>query len=77
MNGEGNTKWYLGIVAIIAFLMLVLREVKFEQSFIDLPLFKNRNFTIGNIIGIACYFPQMAVSFLLPFYLEQLKIYLL
>lgn len=73
MNGEGNTKWYLGVVAIIAFLFLVLREVKFEQSFIDLPLFKNRNFTVGNIIGIACYFPQMAVSFLLPFYLEQLK----
>ncbi|EQG26938.1 MFS transporter [Clostridioides difficile] len=73
MNEKGNTRLYLGITALIIFLLLALREVKFEQSFIDLPLFKNRNFTVGNIIGVACYFPQMAVSFLLPFYLEQLK----
>ncbi len=50
MNENGNTRLYLGITALIIFLLLALREVKFEQSFIDLPLFKNRNFTVGNVI---------------------------
>lgn len=72
INTHTNYGWALGLGAAILF---IIREFKHEQSLLDIPLFKHKNFIWGNIIAIACYIPQMSVTFLLPFYLEQLKNY--
>ncbi len=60
------------LILIVAFIGLLWREKRFEQSFLDLALFKDYDFTFGNIIGVLSYMPQMAVTFLLPFYLQDL-----
>ncbi len=72
INTHTNYGWALGLGAAIFF---IIREFKHEQSLLDIPLFKHKNFIWGNIIAIACYIPQLSVTFLLPFYLEQLKNY--
>lgn len=75
INTHTNYGWALALGAGIFFVLFIIREFKHEQSLLDIPLFKHKDFTWGNIIAIFCYFPQMSVTFLLPFYLEQLKNY--
>ena len=60
------------ILLSAAFAGLLWREKHFKQSFLDLALFKNYNFSFGNCISIFSYMPQMSMTFLLPFYLQDL-----
>ena len=60
------------LVLLVALAGFLWREKHFDQSFLDFVLFKDYDFTFGNIIGVLSYMPQMAVTFLLPFYLQDL-----
>ncbi len=61
------------LALVIAFLLFCWRETHFSQSFLDLKLFKNFDFTFGNVVGVFSYMPNMSVMFLLPFYLQDLR----
>lgn len=43
-----------------------------QHPMLDFELLNNRIFIIGNLLGLAAYMTQIAVAFLLPFYLESL-----
>lgn len=47
-------------------------EQRIQNPLLDLGLFKNKTFTMGNIIGVVVYSTQNSVFFLLPFFLESI-----
>ncbi len=59
-------------VSGITFLSLfVATEMKVKYPLIDLALFRNSTFLIGNLTGMLSYYVLFAVMFLMPFYLEK------
>jgi EmrB/QacA subfamily drug resistance transporter len=58
-----------GLLILIGF---VLVERRVADPIIDLKLFHNRLFAAANLSGLLSFFAIFAVSFLLPFYLEEL-----
>jgi EmrB/QacA subfamily drug resistance transporter len=50
---------------------LVVTELKAEHPLIDLRLFRNPTFLLGNATGMLSYFVLFAVMFLMPFYLQK------
>ncbi len=50
---------------------LVMTELRTEHPLIDLRLFRNSSFLLGNITGMLSYFVLFAVMFLMPFYLQK------
>lgn len=59
-----------GLVLMAAFLVLENR-IKFPM--VDLTLFKNRLFSMGNLSSLLNYMAQFSVILLMPFYLQQLR----
>ncbi len=59
-----------GCLLLAAF---VLVEQRVAEPIIDLRLFRNRLFAAANLSGLLSFFALFAVSFLLPFYLEDLR----
>ncbi len=57
-----------GVVLVAA---LVARELTAEHPLIDLRLFRNTTFLVGNVTGMLSYFVLFAVTFLMPFYLQK------
>ncbi len=55
--------------------LFILTELKVKHPLIDLGLFKNSTFLLGNISGMLSYYVLFAVMFLMPFYLERVKGY--
>jgi len=51
--------------------LFILTELRVENPLIDLKLFRNRTFLIGNLTSMLSYFVLFAVMFLMPFYLEK------
>jgi EmrB/QacA subfamily drug resistance transporter len=51
--------------------LFVLTETRVKHPLIDLKLFKNSTFLIGNLTGMMSYYVLFAVLFLMPFYLEK------
>jgi EmrB/QacA subfamily drug resistance transporter len=80
-NEVVNLGWgsYTIIVYFIhAFVLLglfVLTELRVAHPLIDLKLFKNSTFLIGNLTGMMSYYVLFAVLFLMPFYLEKVLNY--
>ncbi|MEJ2689592.1 MAG: MFS transporter [Deltaproteobacteria bacterium] len=60
--------FFLGIVL---FSLFIIAELRAKYPLIDLKLFKNTTFLLGNLTGMRSYFVLFAVMFLLPFYLER------
>lgn len=58
----------LGIILLILF---IFTERKVTHPIIDLSLFKNRPFLIGNISGWLSFVAMFSNTILLPFYLQQ------
>lgn len=67
------------IFCFLAFLIIlplfILRELKTESPMLDLKIFKNWDFSTGNITGFLSYYVLFAVLFLMPFYLEDIMHY--
>ncbi|NMP22096.1 MFS transporter [Sulfobacillus harzensis] len=63
----------LGVVALIAAPLFILRQQRFADPMIDLGLFRARNYlygTLGAMINYLCFFVAL---FLLPFYLTTIR----
>ncbi len=51
--------------------LFVITELKVEFPLIDLKLFRNATFFLGNLTGMLSYYVLFAVMFLMPFYLQK------
>ncbi len=51
--------------------LFILTELRVKHPLIDLKLFKNSTFLIGNLTGMMSYYVMFAVLFLMPFYFEK------
>lgn len=70
--GWGSTRIVTYLVAAGALLAaLVVTELRAEQPLIDLRLFRNSTFLLGNVTGMMSYYVLFAVMFLMPFYLQR------
>ncbi len=59
------------IHACILLGLFVLTELRVRHPLIDLKLFRNSTFLIGNLTGMMSYYVLFAILFLMPFYLEK------
>ena len=57
-----------GIVLLILF---IITELRVEYPLIDLSLFKNATFLLGNVTSMLSYYVLFALMFLMPFYLQN------
>lgn len=79
-NGEdwgwSSLSIQLSLVIGVALLALfVVTERKVQHPMIDLSLFRNRPFVIGNLSGWLSFVAMFANNMLLPFYLQQILKY--
>ncbi len=80
-NNVGKLGWtsttVLGyfIGACVLLPAFVFTELKVESPMIDLRLFKNWTFTVGNMTGMLSYYVMFGVLFLMPFYFENVLNY--
>ncbi|HEX8949055.1 MAG TPA: MFS transporter [Dissulfurispiraceae bacterium] len=51
--------------------LFVITELRVEHPLIDLRLFRNSTFLLGNVTGMLSYYVLFAVMFLTPFYMEK------
>ena len=51
--------------------LFIVTELKVEYPLIDLKLFKNSTFLLGNLTGMLSYYVLFAVMFIMPFYLQK------
>jgi EmrB/QacA subfamily drug resistance transporter len=63
------------VAASVLLAALVVTELKVEHPLIDLRLFRNTTFLLGNFTGMLSYFVLFAVMFLMPFYLQKVLRY--
>jgi EmrB/QacA subfamily drug resistance transporter len=59
------------IAGIVLLTLFVVTELKVDSPLIDLKLFKNATFLLGNLTGMLSYYVLFAVMFLMPFYLQK------
>ncbi len=62
-----------GILALLALMALVVLELRIEAPVVDLRMLRERVFLSANLALVLSFLALFAVSFLLPFYLEQLR----
>jgi EmrB/QacA subfamily drug resistance transporter len=65
----------LMFACLVAGTAFVLVEARARSPFIQLSLFAERNFTIGNLAGMLSYVALFAPMFLMPFYMERVLHY--
>ena len=61
------------VISALAFALLVIIELRLDDPIIDFSLLRNRVFVSANISLIMSFLALFAVSFMLPFYLEELR----
>lgn len=61
------------VLSVLSFATLVWVELRVADPVIDFSLLRNRVFVSANGSLILCYLAIFAVSFILPFYLEELR----
>ncbi len=61
------------VVSVIAFVLLVIVEHRVADPIIKFSLLRNRVFLSANVSLILSFLALFAVSFMLPFYLEELR----
>ncbi len=57
--------------ACILLSLFVMTELRVKHPLIDLKLFQDRTFLVGNLTGMISYYVLFAVLFLMPFYFER------
>ncbi len=60
-------------LSVLAFALLVVAEQRVGDPIIDFSLLRNRVFVSANVSLIMSFLALFAVSFMLPFYLEELR----
>ncbi len=56
---------------IVLLSLFVVTELKVEYPLIDLKLFKNATFLLGNLTGMMSYYVLFAIMFMMPFYFQN------
>ncbi len=56
---------------VILLTLFIIVELKAEHPLIELRLFKNSTFLLGNLTSMLSYYVLFAIMFLIPFYLER------
>jgi DHA2 family multidrug resistance protein len=75
---EGNRNdWFesfeiktIALVAVVSLVMLVIRELSARLPAVDVALFRDSVFLSGTLIGAVMFAMLMAVTFLLPLYMQ-------
>jgi MFS transporter, DHA2 family, multidrug resistance protein len=62
----------LAVVAVIALLLFVARELTATMPAVNLSLFKDRTFLAGTLVGGVMFAMLMAVTFILPVFMQTL-----
>ena len=62
----------LAVVAVIALMLFVIRELTATMPAVNLSLFKDKVFLAGTLIGGVMFAMLMAVMFLLPVFMQKL-----
>ena len=65
----------LFLIFLLGFALFIVLQLRMKNPLIDLGLFKNRMFLIGNLSGFIAFASAISLTYLMPFYLE--RIYLL
>lgn len=79
---DGNAKWNTGgwtspfivtcfTISGVAFILFIINELIVEHPLIEISLFKDFNFTIGNGVMFIFGFGMFGSTFLLPLYLQN------
>jgi len=68
---EQSINIYLVFLGLTILLLFYLVEKKHRYPLLDIGLFKEKLFVIGNIMSFTSYATQTAVIFLMPFYMEK------
>ena len=66
-----NTIMMYFLSGIVLLTLFIITELRVEFPLIDLKLFKNATFLLGNLTGMLSYYVLFAIMFLMPFYLEK------
>src|SRR5205807_8160463 len=77
---EGNRNdWFssneikiVTLVALVSLVMLIIRELSARVPAVDIALFRDVVFLSGTLIGAVMFAMLMAVTFLLPLYMQLL-----
>ncbi len=75
LGWESHTILAYFVCGVIMLALFVVTELKEKEPLIDLRLFKNSTFLLGNISGMLSYYVLFALMFLMPFYLERVRSY--
>ncbi len=62
-------------VGVVAAVLFILQERRSPAPMMPLELFRNRNFSIGNLATLTTYMGLGAMTFLLPLFLQQVANY--
>lgn len=66
---------YLAVISFIGFVFLIYRELTTDEPLINLRIFKDRSYSIGNIVMFLGFFGFFGTIVLLPLYLQNLMGY--
>jgi EmrB/QacA subfamily drug resistance transporter len=63
--------WFLGcmILSILALYFFIMHEKRIESPLMSLQLFKNKTFSMANVVCMLSYLVQQLITYLVPFYL--------
>ncbi len=65
----------LAIISFVGFVLFIYNELKVKHPVVNLKIFKDRNYTIGNIVMFLGFFGFFGTIVLLPIYLQNLMGY--
>lgn len=63
--------WFLGcmILSILSLYFFIMHEKHIESPLMSLQLFKNKTFSLANVVCMLSYLVQQLITYLVPFYL--------
>ena len=65
----------LAIISFIGFVLFIYNEIKAKHPVVNLKIFKDKNFSIGNLVMFLGFFGFFGTIVLLPLYLQNLMGY--
>lgn len=75
LGWESPTILTYGLLSVVLLGLFVITELRVENPLLDINMFRNPTFFLGNITGMMSYYVLFAVLFLMPFYCERVLNY--
>ncbi len=69
---QSNLILSLSITAIISIIFFIIWELKIKNPIVDLSVFKDRNFSAGNVVGVITGFGMFGINLILPLFLSSI-----